>query len=327
MPIKITCDINISSELFKLLKDVGVKTGTLTVDWETGKGYIEVERQDIDGSVSMSIEGQVEDSEPKEQKEEPEVKTDMSVVAESSVSNIFAGNKPSEEKSKPVIRKIAAIDPPEDGEEPEAIKPVEAQAVPEPFEVTQNESYQEYVSSVNQLMELAFKAQNKPKLDIDLSQATSERERAVLQEKLEKYNGIDMPAYVVNEKVGALTVNDLNVTIMKDSPFNLANLSAEKISGSKDLMALFKEGYLKFVNPQQAEKVASSEPKVKGADIGSLEVFDDYRSALKSMGVDEIEVGAQDAHGSGEMEITDADMEATEEETMMLNLTQSLKDM
>ena len=232
------------------------------------------------------------------------------------VANIFSTAVEKEDgKTETVIKKVAVINPPERGEESTAMK--EKTETPQEFEALNNKECVDYVSNLEEFIEEVNKAKRKKTDDIDLNSASNDRERAVLMEEIERSESIDKEAYVVNEKVGSLMVNDIEVSLPLNVPYKLSNISAKRIAASRDLMGLIKSGHVKFIAPHEVEGYINKSMSEHGEVVPDLKVFDKHQEAEANM------ENYDDDDNS--MSITESDIgKATEEEGMMLDLTQNM---
>ena len=190
-----------------------------------------------------------------------------------------------------------------------------------------------FVINLQELIEEVDKAKSKV-VDIDVNAIADPRKRAVEQERKEQMESIEKSAYVVNDKAGVLTINDLDITLALNSPYDLSNISAKRIAGSSELKSLLKAGYIKFIDPKEIDGY------VKKAEEGhttyGYEVFDNHEQAEAHM--TQTEAGGINldtpstlhsqptaGNGNNSMEITSADMDTpTEEEAVIMDLTSAI---
>jgi hypothetical protein len=222
-----------------------------------------------------------------------------------------------EDGKQKIISKIAATQAPEKGEEGTAIK--ETAEIPEAFESLKDPECKNWISNMQEFV-TAINAARGKKSEVDVSIARNKLEEAALQEQRDKDEAIDMPAWVVNNKGGILIINDLGITMLPNAPMDLSNFSAKRISASRDLRELLKSGYLEFISPEERDKyIMEGMPE---ETIGSLEVFSRHEEAEAA-----ITSGRQHAiiDEADAMYLEASDLEnPTEEESMMLDLTQNL---
>jgi hypothetical protein len=174
--------------------------------------------------------------------------------------------------------------------------------------------------------------------DVDPDSAATNREKALLLEIKEKSEAIDVQAWIVNDQAGIMTINDLNISLPLNVPYDLSNISAKRISMSKDLKGLLKSGFVKFISPEEREEYVSKAVG-EATRTSSLEVFDspdEAEAAIGRLGDDLIDNDDDEevdnrsikerrpVISSNSMEITEADLAETEEESMVMNLTQNL---
>ena len=337
MNISLNCKISLSKKLRALLKNGGTITLT-TSDLVDGKG---------DGKLSIFSEGDLTTfSElPEELKSETSIMlTPIEIADEVPSANtkmhasIF-NNLPKKGESDPIVDRIAATHAPEKNEVARAIK--KEIVIPEAFETLNEPECKEYITDLQELIATAnLTSKNKKGNDIDVESATSDRERVILMELKSKADAIDVPAWIVNDKVGRLTINDLDISLPLNVPTNLGNVSARKILASRDLRGLIKDGYVKFITPDEIEGFMGESEVTQ--DRGSLEVFDNVDEAMakafKTKGKhtestkpsrsirrrDEIEDGDEDTREEEVIDLEQEDLDRpTEEESMVLNLTKN----
>ncbi|GAG78178.1 unnamed protein product, partial [marine sediment metagenome] len=143
-------------------------------------------------------------------------------------------------------------------------------------------------------------------------------EKALLFEMKEKEEAIDIPAWIVNDKVGVLTINDLNITLQINAPYDLSNISARRVLMSRDLRGLLKSGYVRFVAPAETIQYAGPEELIPG-----LEVFDSPDEAEANMSNSVSQNPLIDEQNS--LEITENDVDnLTEEEAMVETLRKGM---
>jgi len=316
MNITLNCKISLSKKLRALLG----KGGTLllqTSELNDGKG---------DGRLSL-----ISDSGLDITKLTDDLKTETSIMltpvdvadnvpnAKSSMhASIFTTASNLNEQTEPVVRKIAAVTPPEKGREGRAF--VERTEVPKAFSEMANPECKKWVGDMSELIAAINVARSK-KSTIDINEAQSDRERAILLEMKEKEEAIDVPAWIVNEAAGQMTINDLNISLPLNSPFDLSNVSAKRIAASKDLRGLLKAGLVKFISPSEVGSYLTDNEE---ETAGGLEVFDRHEDAEASITLgggksisrtDLVEVEETAEGNAGEL---------TEEEEMVINLTQNM---
>ena len=122
--------------------------------------------------------------------------------------------------------------------------------LPEPFEITQQPEFRNYVESLEALDEAIEAAKNKI-TDIDPDSIQDPRKRAEAMEIKEKLESIDVDAYIVNDKCANLAINDLGINLVLNSPYNLSNISARRLLGSRELKNMFKAKLVKFIRPEE----------------------------------------------------------------------------
>ena len=323
MSISINCKLSLSKKLRALLG----KDATLTLvsqDIVDGKGTAILILNSEDAKTITNPEELGETSImliPVEMAEEsPNV---QSPVHASIFSTI-----PSKNMEEPVVQKLAAVHAPEKGREAKAIKK-EVAPIPQQFPELKQPECKSWISNMEELISAVNVAKGK-QANVDLSDAQNDRERAVLMELKEKAESIDAPAWIINDKVGMLSVNDLNISLPLNAPYDLSNISARRVANSKDLKGVIKAGYVRFISPEEKDQIILN---IVGGDentaVGSLAVFDNHEQAMENIGTTHISESRNDRRtpiiSDNTMELTEEDLNSpTEDEGMILNLTQNM---
>jgi hypothetical protein len=167
----------------------------------------------------------------------------------------------------------------------------------------------------------------KPSQEVDLSTAETDRERAVLMEMKEKSEAIDETAFIVNDKAGNITINDLDISLPLNMPYDLSNISAKRLAISRDLKSLIGQGLIRFVSPEEKLSYVDKALLQEDSKTHGLEVYDSPDEAEAAIGRMPNQESGQTLliDDSSEMNITDADLQqATEDEVMIMNLTQNM---
>jgi hypothetical protein len=225
-----------------------------------------------------------------------------------SVTNLFASSA-SFDSPNAFTRKIGVVSAPSNREDRRyAVKNQKeiTKEVPEIFEETKNPKFQEYIADFGQLMNAVKLAQNKD-YGIDIDSIQDSRKRAIAIEEKERAESIDSPAYIVNDKYASLTLNDLDIQLVLNSPYNLANISAKRLASSKELKAMINAGSIKFINPAE---VAGYMKKADSEISMGLEVFGGERGTAKKAARD------VDSASDDEFDLGTTD-EATEQEKLL----------
>jgi len=215
-----------------------------------------------------------------------------------------------------VVKKIAVVSPPEKGQEARAIK--EKVLTPQAFSQLDEPECREFICDFEELIEAVGVARQKQST-INLENAKDDREYAVLKEQKDKEEAIDIPAWIVNDKTGALSINDLDINLLMNSPFDLSRIPARKIASSKDLKSLLKSGYVKFVSPKERETYISK--AVEAEKVPELDVFDNHMRAKANMSnIVDTTINEEDS-----LTVTEGDIDnPSDEESMITNLTQDM---
>lgn len=318
MNISINCKLSLSKKLRAILG----KEATLTLvsqDIVDGKGtaIISLDSEDISDQINISEIGETSIMLT------PVEMADESPNNESITHSSIFSTIPQKHQTEKLIEKIAVVNPPEKGQESKAIKK-EAE-IPKEFSHLKSNECRSWIRNMEDLAVALNKAKNK-KSTIDVNSARNERERIVLQEAKEKEEAIDESAWIVNDKVGNLSINDLDISLQLNSPYNLSNISARKLSNSKDLRALSREGYIRFISPEEKDRIIMESGDEEERNIG-LDVFDDHEAAMDNIEnpTDTRIKKSKVINEKYAMDITEDNMnDATEEEDMIINLTKSL---
>jgi len=317
MNISVKCNVSLSDKLKKLLTDG--KISLILGEVKDGKGI---------GTLNIDCDSEINEDDLLSLGETFVILTPTETSDyygsdnsnKNGVSGLFLDSTRPGKKS-PVIKKIAAIDP--EVEPSEAFVEKENVKIPEPFKQLKNPKCVEYIRNFDELMSELNKAKTKQSI-IDPSSAQTDRERAVLIEQKEREEALDIPAYIVNDKVGALSVGDLGIALPLNIPFDLSRISARRVAASKDLIGLMRSGYVKIIDPQETEeykkKILMEEKRNYGlktygreAAAASFETEmedDEHASPMIQDDAEETNEGNMD--------------QKTEEEETIINLTQNM---
>jgi hypothetical protein len=107
---------------------------------------------------------------------------------------------------------------------------------------------------------------------------------AVAMEQKEKEEAIDIPAYVVQESCRSLTINDLNISLTLNVPYDLSNISAHRIASSIELKKLIKNGTVKFVRPEELEDYVDRAEEAFSTDDRGLQTYSNIGDAADDIG-------------------------------------------
>jgi len=310
MNLSINCKISLSKKLRSLVDGKECSIVLTTTDLINGKG---------EGRLSIVTEG---DFAPQIDTNETSIMiTPISVSDEVPISHavgsIFSTMATEQNvTSRTAIDRIAVTKAPEKKHVPHAIVHREEKIVPQEFKELKDNKCQDYITNLQDLL-IAAKDASKNEVDIDIGSASNEREKAVLMELKKRGKSINMPAYIVNDKAGILSINDLDLTLILNAPFNLANLSGKRVAESGELRGLLNAGIVKFITPQQAQAyINKMDTEIIKAP--SLDVFDRHQTEENMMSDNPIGPSEQ----ADMMELTMDDLESpTLEESMIIDLT------
>lgn len=235
-------------------------------------------------------------------------------VAKTSTTSTTATAAKAASPVRSAIDRIATYAEPEDGEEGYAIKTEDeiAEEMPEQFNDTKNPAFKNYVDTIEALDNAIKSAKNKVS-DIDPSlYPDNVRKRMELAEAKEKAEGIDADAFIVNTKCANLAVNDLGINLILNVPYNLANVSAKRLAGSRELRNLFKAGWIKLIKPEEIPQyinMAEDTIQKPTLDVYSSPEEAEEQMERSGMNVEKIDIGGSDLS------------RPTENETLLTNLT------
>jgi len=314
MDLTIGCRISLSKKLRKVLG----KGGTLslnTEELEDGKGYARL-------SLSSDLREQYTGI-PKELIDETSIQITGFEILDEIPNNetipqgaIFS-TIPQKGREEPIIKKMAVVHPPERDEVPHAVVAKENIKTPEMFSQLDDPECREWISNMEDLVNMA--KMSKSESSINIENAATDREKAVLMEAKEREEAIDIPAWIVNTEDAKLSINDMDISLDINAPYDLGSVSAKKIARSKDLRDSLKGGYIKFISPSEVAQYV--EKSLNIAKSAGLEVFSSAEEAAEGMktGANRAEIDEDNV-----MEVTASDMGSTSEEDMILNLTQDM---
>lgn len=250
-----------------------------------------------------------------------EVIGDLPGNLDQSVESIFSSLPIKGEKNE-VIDKIGVVHPPETKDEvADAMVERKSIKTPKPFQELDIVECKEYVSNLDELMDEVKIAKAKTvevvktdEQDINSSFAQRARLAAVELEKKEQTEGINKIAWVVNDKVGKLTINDLDLTLTLNMPFDLSRISSHRIANSNDLRTMFNQKMVRFATPDEISELEIK--AIKQIEIPGLDIFNSHEEAEANIAKETM------VESPTAMDITD-DV-AGEEESIMINLTQDM---
>lgn len=311
MSLTLNCEISLSKKLRKLLGEHGTVTlttgdlvngrgeGRLSLDSEYLKGMSQFDASLLGNETSITL---------------TPVSAGEEMPTGSATAALFS-NVPVPGQEEPLIQRMAAVNAPAPGQVARAIAPAASVPAQMPTEI-QNPAYQSYVADLEGLIEVVNLAKNKVS-DISLQGITDPRELAIQMEAKEQAEAIDVPAYIVNDKCATLTVNDLDIALSLNMPYDLSKISAKRIAASTELRSLLTSKFVKFISPAEVPAyVAKATGETQHYDVG-LEVYDNHEQAEASMASTGGTVLIDDATA---MDISADDNGATEEQSL-INLT------
>jgi len=269
--IRIECDVSLSKKLRKVIDVDGV---SISLNCDNLKNGV--------GKGVLSINSDVINDDVLDKSETCIILTPTSIedntAPSTSVGNLFTSQLSDKEPNK-VVEKIAETNPPKNVQELKE-RTKKRVKTPKELNVVNNPNFIKFVSSFEELMREVKKAQTKKIEDIDLSTITDIRQRALMEERLNKEEGLDVPAYIVNKKYGVLSVNDIKLDLNLNSPLNLANIPAKRIDSSNELKKLIKDGIVEFISPEEADRLLNS----LDGEESTAPVYNNHKEALEAAG-------------------------------------------
>jgi len=286
MSLSLRCKVSLSKKLRAIVGENA--TVILMADsLEGGKG---------EGQLSITSSSMDEyDTLPAELNSETSISiTPISITddmpRDAGVSTIFS-SVPDNPSSEPVISKIAAVKAPEAGEESRAVQgepetPIQFAEVDEP-------ECKNYITNLGELLDAVGEL-----------------------EEMERAGMIGKAAYIVNRNYAIITVNDLDIDLPQNMPFNLGNLPAQKVAESVHLRQLLKGKLIEFVSPQEASDILEGIDSQDSA-VTELEVFDSPAQAEAAIGNKKTAV----IDDESALEVSADDLDGPTEEESIINLT------
>jgi len=322
MDIVIDCEIALSKKLRSLIDGSADRLVLISNDLKNGRGK---------GRLSLSFDGTKENLtiDAKELGETSIIIDPIEITEEyikegnAVVGNIFSdGMQVNATENRTPVDKIASIAPPSKGEEAYAIVAQEEIATPQEFKSIDNAECKGWITNMEDLISAANMAKDVQSQSIDLSLATTDRERSIMAASKERAESINIDAWIVNEKAATISINDLGIDLALNAPYNLSNISANKVASSIELKGLITAGFVRFISPKEIGNFMDLQAEDEEIS-GTLEVYDlkGAQSNMASGGSDIIDTAiSKDA-----VEITSSDLNSgTEEENMILDLTQGM---
>jgi hypothetical protein len=314
MNISLNCKLSLS----KKLRAIVGKNATLTLvsqDISDGKGTAILSLD----SENLNLEGKIEDMGETSIMIVPVELAEESPNVRSPVHASIFATVPHKGATEKVVSKIAVVHAPEQEEVSRAVK--KEVSIPKAFSDLKTVECASWIKNMEELIAEVSKVKNK-KSDVDLDSAQNDRERAVLLEMKEKEEGISTPAWIVNDKTGSLCVNDLNINLPLNAPYDLSAISAKRIAASRDLKILLRDGYIRFVSPEKKNEIIMNVTEQEEPS-DSLGVFDNHEEAMGNMGTSKGRTVVIDDNSAMEVSATNAE-DLGDEESMVLNLTQNM---
>ena len=186
-----------------------------------------------------------------------------------------------------------------------------AEELPQAFEITQKPEFRNYIETLEALDEAIDAAKTKTS-GIDPDSIQDPRKRAEAKEIKEKLEAIDVDAYIVNDKCANLSINDLGINLVLNAPYNLSNISARRLLGSRELKAMFKAKLVKFIRPEEIPlytKKAAMSVEDRSIDVYSSPEEAEEHMERSGMNVEKLNLSVDSLYAP------------TENEMLLTNLT------
>lgn len=202
------------------------------------------------------------------------------VPSENTVTNIFS-TRAQTVGPRTIVDRIAVLTPPEKHEVAYAVKREEEIEVPKAFPEFKEPKFKSFVYSFSDLM-MAVKAAQGKESEINPDTIEDPRQKALAIEMKEQAEAIDIPAYIVNDSCSSVTINDMDLSLGLNMPFNLANISAKRLANSGDLKSMLRSNYIRFITP---DEVGSFRKKaIDGVELPGLETYSTREDAEDAIG-------------------------------------------
>ena len=276
MNISLTCDVSLSKKLRTL---IGNNMAQVTLDIGKVIGGIGQGTLTISVDDSISLPDDLLNKETSIMLTPKEIQDEMESLHEPVVSMFSEKDRVQNNGRRTIIDKMASRTPPEKSQVRYAIKTEEELVEEMPYDLIPDKQIKNYVSTLSELLESINRAKSKINDDLDLSGITDPRKRAVAIEQKELSEAIGEEAWVVNEKCGSMSINDINIVLSLNIPFNLNRVSSKKLSMSKELQRYLQDGTLRLISPDEVK--AYKEKLLKPIQSG-LEVYDSSEDAAES---------------------------------------------
>jgi len=329
--ISITCKISLSKKLRALIgKQGNILLTSDSLNNGVGEGRLNITSENELNDVS--IDNISETSIMLTAIEVMDLMPDSNSLPHSSIFSISdtSNNKTNKtnkndknNRSDTVVKKIAVTEALEDHEIKERTSNVKT---PDEFREIDDPECRNWISNLNQLMTVVKDTVENKKSNIDINAASTDRERAVLLEQREREEAIGFPAWIVNKRAGGITINDLEISLPLNVPFDLSRISARRILASKDLKSLINSGFVEFITNKNEVTNLLTNTGVDSGD-GGLEIYDSHEDAMDSVGT------PKQSRPKSNVMIDDAkavdvsgEEELTEEESMIMDLTQNMPE-
>lgn len=324
MSISIKCDVSLSKKLRAILKGVqrfsiivsdiedGRGSGLLSLSSDDGIAINEEDIMDI-GETSIMVTPNGLSNEPNG------LSNELEEIDMGSVGAIFSSDM-SEISSRTAIDRLAATKIPEKNDVPYAIVTKKEIETPKEFKEVDIPSCRKYIRNMSDLIQSINKAKQKPRAQLDLSSAQNDRQKAVMIAEAQQAEGIDDPAWIVNDQVASLTINDLDLDLNLNAPQSLGGIPASKLALSSDLKSVINSGLAKFISPEEIVSYIDSEDS-EVEKMPSLEVFSSPKAAELNMLADT----TIDEHDGEIIDMNEETLDKpSEEESAIINLTGSM---
>lgn len=260
------CDISLSKKLRAIIGDSEATVTLVSTPIKNGQASATLIVSSA--NIDMNVANQSLGKETSIQLTLTSVKDE--VPGNPTITNLFStGNHTNGPRT--VVDRVAVTKAPERTQISHAVKRAEEIVTPEEFPEYEETQFISFVSSFSELM-MAVKAAQGKESEIDLDKIDDPRQKAIAKEIKEQAESIDMPAYIVNDSCASLSINDMDLSLVLNTPFNLSNISAKRLQNSGDLKAMIRQKLVKFINPDEIGKYMNIASK--GVEQPVLDIYD-----------------------------------------------------
>ena len=282
MDINIKCNISLSKKLRALIGNNETSLTLVAGQLKDGKGIanIMLSLDDVDNTILGELMN----------KETSIMFTPVDITEGipqgETVTNIFSSSANMDQIPKQFLNKIGAVTPPKkqsDNQYSIKSKVQIENETPQSFSEIKKPAFKKYIMDFQGLSEEINASMNKV-YNVDVENIQDPRRKAIAIEEKEKAESINQSVFIVNDKCKCLTLNDLGINLELNMPYNLSQISAKRLSVSKDLKIMLNNGMIKFVHPEEVEDYVNK--IVKNNESFGLEVYDNRKAASRALAED-----------------------------------------